>query len=249
MKFRFIDNYEVILLDMGNTFMFGTGRFGEGEDYHATYSQLGGHHLSADEVDGVIASLYDRMHSAGSNPARYDDFGDVRRFLNEPGAFSKLPPSEIQLIVEVVSQHEVGSIPETHAEAIHLLSKTHPLGIVSNIWSPPDVFEKELSRSGIIDHFSARVWSSDYLSIKPSPILFKRALDIFGVNPARALYVGDNPLRDIAGAKAAGMAAVWIENKTKPFTSEIPEPDLVISDLTLLPFAENECKTEAEERL
>jgi len=44
---------------------------------------------------------------------------------------------------------------------------------------------------------------------KPDPRIFMRAADALGLVPAQCLFVGDNPEADIAGAHAAGMAAVW----------------------------------------
>ena len=234
MESRFIDKFEVILLDMGNTFMFGMDRFGENEDYHATYCQLGGQYLGPEEVHDVITNVFGQMLSAARDPLRYDDFGDVRRFLNELDGTAKLSESENELIVEVFSRHEVGKISETHVESLRRLSSTHQLGIVSNIWSPCKVFENELDRVSIKELFTICVWSSDSLSIKPSPHLFLKALDAFSIESARIVYVGDNPMRDIAGAKNLGMAAVWIANNLRPLTSEVPDPDRIISDLTEL---------------
>ncbi len=234
MNNRFIDRFDVILLDMGNTFMFDVDRFGEDEDYHSTYRDLGGRILTPEEVRAPITKVLDRMLIAARDPARVDDFGDVRRFLVESGAASELPPQELDLIVNVFSRHELGSIPKRHADALRQLRSSHPLGLVSNVWSPSPVFESALESAGIRYLFAVRVWSSDHLSIKPSARLFQIALDAFAVDPARVVYVGDNPKRDIAGAKAMGMAAVWIENKSRPLTPDIPEPDYIVSDLTQL---------------
>ncbi len=234
MSSRFIDRYDVILLDMGNTFMFDVDRFGEDEDYHATYRAFGGKTLTPDEVRAYITDVFNRMLEAARDPARMDDYGDVRRFLLESGADADLSPAELDLIVEVFSSHEVGSIPPEHAEAIRQLRRSHPLGLVSNVWSPSPVFESALEKAGIRDLFTVRAWSSDYLSIKPSARLFQIALDAFPVDPARIVYVGDNPKRDIAGAKAMGMAAVWIENKMRPLTPDIPGPDYIVTDLPKL---------------
>ncbi|MBI4768283.1 MAG: HAD family hydrolase [Deltaproteobacteria bacterium] len=234
MTARFIDHYDVILLDMGNTFMFDGDRFGEKEDYHATYRQLGGQELRPEELRFHITNVFERMLGAGRDPARQDDFGDVRRFLAETIS-SNLSSKEVELIVEVFARHEIGTVPETHADALRQLSRSHPLGIVSNVWSPSSIFEAELERAGLLNLFAVRVWSSDTLSIKPSPRLFQKALRSFAAPPERVVYVGDNPLRDIIGAKSLGMATVWIENKTRPLTPEIPRPDLIISDLTQLP--------------
>ena len=234
MSNRFIDNFDVILLDKGNTFMFDVDRFGEDEDYHATYRDLGGRFLSPEEVRAPITEVLDRMLSAARNPARVDDFGDVRRFLQESGAASQLSPLELDFIVNVFSRHELGTIPQGHADTLRRLRSSHPLGLVSNVWSPSPIFESALEKAGIRDLFTVRVWSSDHLSIKPSARLFEIALDAFAIPPARVVFVGDNPKRDIAGAKAIGMAAVWIENKTRPLTPDIPAPDYIVSDLTQL---------------
>jgi FMN phosphatase YigB (HAD superfamily) len=231
---RFIDDFEVILLDMGNTFMFEVDRFGENEDYYQTYRRVGGRNLRPLEVRAYITDVYNRMLNAARDPVRYDDYGDVGRFLKETGKVSDLPLSEIELIVQVFSRHECGRVPETHACALRQLRRTHPLGMVSNVWSPHPVFEDALKAAGILDLFKVRVWSSDGLSIKPSPRLFQKALDFFDVDPARVVYVGDNPMRDIVGARALGMGAVWIRNEMRPLTPEIPRPDLIIADLTEL---------------
>lgn len=37
----YIDRFSAVLLDMHGTFMFGHDRFGEGEDFHATYRGVG----------------------------------------------------------------------------------------------------------------------------------------------------------------------------------------------------------------
>jgi HAD superfamily hydrolase (TIGR01509 family) len=56
-----------------------------------------------------------------------------------------------------------------------------------------------------LDHyFAAVVTSAEVGAAKPSPAPFLAALDRLGVEPARALHIGDHP-RDEEGAAAAGM--------------------------------------------
>jgi len=51
-------------------------------------------------------------------------------------------------------------------------------------------------------------------------------------------YVGDNPRRDVAGAKGVGMKAVWINSDNRELPVGIPQPDMTISDLgDLLTFS------------
>jgi FMN phosphatase YigB (HAD superfamily) len=53
-------------------------------------------------------------------------------------------------------------------------------------------------------YFAAVVTSAELGAAKPSPASFLAALDRLGVEPARALHVGDHP-KDKEGAAAAGM--------------------------------------------
>ena len=69
------------------------------------------------------------------------------------------------------------------------------------------------------------LFSSEVGRRKPDPAIFERALDALGVEPARALFVGDTLATDVAGAKALGMRtcqAVWFRADDDP---EAPEPD------------------------
>ena len=53
------------------------------------------------------------------------------------------------------------------------------------------------------------VWlPSDAGVAKPDPAIFASAVRALGVSPAQAVFVGDDALRDLAGARAAGLRAV-----------------------------------------
>ena len=78
----------------------------------------------------------------------------------------------------------------------------------------------------------------DYVAIsaaegvkKPDPEIFRRTLERLGVPAHAAVHVGDNPNADIAGAKNAGLRAVW---HTGPRFSEAPGADGVIDEITEL---------------
>ena len=63
---------------------------------------------------------------------------------------------------------------------------------------------------------------------KPDREIFHRALQRLNANPARAVFVGDHPEVDVAGARAAGMLAVW---RRDPRVSRVVEADAVIEEL------------------
>jgi putative hydrolase of the HAD superfamily len=63
---------------------------------------------------------------------------------------------------------------------------------------------------------------------KPDSRVFHRALERLDISPARSVFVGDHPEVDVAGARAAGMQAIW---RRDPNVSRIVEADGVIEEL------------------
>jgi putative hydrolase of the HAD superfamily len=57
---------------------------------------------------------------------------------------------------------------------------------------------------------------------KPDPRTYQAALEPLGVEPARALHVGDQPRSDIVGARGVGMGAVLIDRYDRHNGTEIP---------------------------
>ena len=62
-----------------------------------------------------------------------------------------------------------------------------------------------LGLGGLIE---AIVLPSDAGASKPDPRIFQHGLDRLGIRAEEAIYVGDDALRDIEGARAAGLQAV-----------------------------------------
>jgi putative hydrolase of the HAD superfamily len=63
---------------------------------------------------------------------------------------------------------------------------------------------------------------------KPDPQIFRRALERLNTNAAHAVFVGDHPEVDVAGARAAGMQGIW---RRDPRVSRAVEADAVIEEL------------------
>jgi FMN phosphatase YigB (HAD superfamily) len=115
---------------------------------------------------------------------------------------------------------------------VRSLHATHPLGIVSNLWGHPAVFEAELQHHGLLDLFQPRIWSPDCGCIKPARRIFALALEQVDRPPERILYIGDSFLRDIYGAKRMGMATAWVNPGGQPVPPEYGvQPDFTIRDI------------------
>ena len=82
------------------------------------------------------------------------------------------------------------------------------LGIVSNTGRTPGVvLRRILARHDMLRYFDAGAISySDEVGFrKPDPRIFARSLQALGVEPGRALHIGDNPHADVLGARKVGM--------------------------------------------
>lgn len=91
-----------------------------------------------------------------------------------------------------------------------------------------------LDTLGLAPWLDAVVHSSRAGSAKPDPAIFRDALARLGVAPADALHAGDDPTRDVLGARAAGMQAVLIDRSRSNPT--VPEGVPVLASLEELPL-------------
>ncbi len=98
------------------------------------------------------------------------------------------------------------------------LRHRYRLAAVTN--GPCDLQCEKISRSGLQSYFPVRVISREVGVRKPDPRIFAIALERLGVDAADAVFVGDSPKHDIAGASAVGMKTVWLRRDgaagTKP---------------------------------
>lgn len=222
----------LIILDMNGTFMFGEDRFGPEQDFYLTYQNLGGRILAPDEVNTAIRRCFAGLLRASRDPNKYDQFPTVEEGLSlYADSLPRLPQSEIQRLVEVFAEHEVGQIPPDYSRYLLNLAQTHELRLISNIWSPKERWLLEFERAGISAVFSRTVFSSDWRSIKPSARLFDRVYGFRGDISEDTLLVGDSLLRDIMPASTLGVWTAWI-NKEAAATNPRPgSPDYVIPSL------------------
>ena len=205
--------YKAILLDMNGTFMFGQDRFGPAEDFFATYRALGGGPLGAAQVERAIRLTHAGLAADYADPARFDDYPSLSEALDQ---YAGCADRHVESLAAVFAAHELGAIPPPFADCLSRLAASHQLGVVSNIWSPKPPWLRHFDEVGIADIWRTLVFSSDTRSMKPSPVLFERAIAELGFAPAQILYVGDSLTHDMVPAKALGMATAWVGPTGKP---------------------------------
>ena len=94
-------------------------------------------------------------------------------------------------------------------EAIHAMGI--PMVLCTNtLWRNDADVRRDWEELGFGHLFAGYVSSHDTGYGKPHPAMLERCLDVVGADASRAAIIGDRPERDIAGARAVGMRAIWM---------------------------------------
>ena len=83
-----------------------------------------------------------------------------------------------------------------------------PLGVITN--GPAEVQRAKIDLLGVADLVDFALISGELGVAKPEPAIFREALARAGVEAGEAVFVGDSVEHDMAGARAAGIASVWV---------------------------------------
>ena len=159
--------------------------------------------------------------------------------LNRLGFATKPGDEAVKKAVNVYFEGYLRSLkPRSCAlRTLKTLSDTYSLGLVSNFTYAP-VIHAGLRRLRLNPYFDAILVSQDVGWRKPHPKIFEEALKRLKRGAKQAVFVGDNPIEDIRGAKNVGMKAIFIPSQF--FTVEdaeksSPKSDIVLNSLCELP--------------
>jgi FMN phosphatase YigB (HAD superfamily) len=136
-----------------------------------------------------------------------------------------------------------GAVPGTapFPDTVEMLTlfraKGIKLGIVTNAYQPMWLRDEEIKGHGLLDFFpDCRISAADVGYLKPHPAIFEASLKQMGTTAAETIFVGDNPIADIAGAQGAGLQAVLrVTRPVPPMLSGLIVPDGAINTLSELP--------------
>jgi putative hydrolase of the HAD superfamily len=93
----------------------------------------------------------------------------------------------------------------------------------------------DLELVGIAAHFRHQVSAREVGAPKPQSAIFRAAVEKLGVAPHEVLHVGDDPVLDVGGARAAGLRTAWINRRGEPWPVELGEPpELDLPDMAAL---------------
>jgi HAD superfamily hydrolase (TIGR01509 family) len=144
----------------------------------------------------------------------------------------RLPYTTTEAIIrELIYDHQyvgLAQFAERDARASLTSLKNRPLklGVLSDYPT-----QGKLAGMGLADvGWDVLLSSEDVDAMKPQPRIFRKALEVVGVEPREALYVGDRTDTDVAGAAALGMRTCLM----KGWRRGGPAADLTVGSLAEL---------------
>ena len=123
--------------------------------------------------------------------------------------------------------------PDVKRTVIELSQRGYRLGIIANTITETEIPDW-LEADGLTDYIQTVILSSQVRYRKPGPEIYWEATRRMGVEPARCVYVGDNPIRDVQGTRKAGFGMVIILPEPGKSEIELPldenKPDAIIHE-------------------
>jgi FMN hydrolase / 5-amino-6-(5-phospho-D-ribitylamino)uracil phosphatase len=183
-----------------------------------------------------------RAAFAGSPPDNLDDiieqsidhsvFG-TEHFSSLLAPYGVDHPERIQTAIDAyVSDRYLGlTLFEEVADVVHAISRQARIGMITN--GPSTIQRDKIARLGIGPLFPFILVSEEEDVWKPDPVIFERALERGGASSDQAIYIGDNPVHDVGGARAAGITSVWMNRFGRDWPGGDP-PDHEVSNLRQL---------------
>jgi HAD superfamily hydrolase (TIGR01549 family) len=113
------------------------------------------------------------------------------------------------------------------------------VGLITN--GPAEVQRAKIELLDLLRHVDFALISGEFGVAKPDPAIFEEALRLAGVDAEHAIFIGDSPEFDIAGAHASGIRSVWINRTGRPWSEPGAAPDHEIADLASLHALLHDC--------
>jgi putative hydrolase of the HAD superfamily len=154
---------------------------------------------------------------------------------------TRLPSETLRQLVDAYARPALLAPPAiahgARAALDALAGRGYTLALVSNTMRTPGVVLREvLGHYGLLGHFAHLTFSDECGVRKPEPAIFQRALSAMAVEPGEAVHVGDDPVLDVEGARAAGMRVIQLTTVRPPWFGR-QKPHATIATLSELPDA------------
>jgi len=158
----------------------------------------------------IKAGLHEKFNSLHKEfTAFYWDIGIEDQNIFEKFFVKKYGKVDYRVMAHAIIAYRLANVPllKPYPDVIKVLKILKRKGIKLAVLSdaPRMNAHIRLVEVGLDGIFDVIITKDDVGEIKPSPLGFKMILERLGVEASDCLMVGDNPSRDVVGAKNAGI--------------------------------------------
>jgi putative hydrolase of the HAD superfamily len=118
---------------------------------------------------------------------------------------------------------------------LHALHGRYKMAIITNGFA--ETHDAKIARLGLAHFFDAVILAGEMKLAKPHPGVFVHAMQQLGVTAGESVMVGDRFERDVVGAHAAGMRAIWVNSRRETQPRGAAPAEIEIPSIADLPAA------------
>jgi len=234
------NNIDTIFLDVGNTLRIVV----ENADFQAESKrqlvELTGTQLSPDEFFELLEERYKVLRKRAKEQLIEASEREMwTQWMLPDFSKEKIAPlsSKLTRLWRDCDGHRVARL-DVKPTVVELHKRGYVLGIIANTVTETEIPDW-IVEDGLTGYFKDVVLSSKVGLRKPGPEIYWEAAKRIGAEPERCVYVGDNPFRDVEGARKAGLGMVIILHEPatlKKYVGHTTEykPDKTINNLSEL---------------
>ncbi|MFH1231295.1 MAG: HAD family hydrolase [Planctomycetota bacterium] len=203
-----LNNVKAIVFDLGNTLIeFGPRQI----KYHnAAMEQTFLRMFGTCDLERLTAIRDKQITAPDENHFKENDLRTISIELVQ-GLYN-ITPSEEQINILLNARYntflDVVELPDNILTLLKNLSQHYRIALISNYPCGKSIRDA-LGKIGLLDKFEAIVVSGEVGYVKPHPYPFEAMLNLLKLNARQCIYVGDNWLADIQGAKRIEMQAIY----------------------------------------
>ncbi len=166
-----------------------------------------------------------RQELAAREPHLAHDFTYLRiaslaRHARECGYDAEIAERAFEIFF--AARNELDLYPDVR-QGLERLSNHFALATLSN-------GNADLARIGLSDYFTASLNARGVGAAKPDRRCFEHLVAALELTPDRVLYVGDDPLLDVAAARNAGLRTAWMNRTGIAWPADVGAADLDVTN-------------------